>query len=531
MDFDRAAGDFRRKLQSGREDERARLLAAYGRMEKNLDARLTEIAGQVAAAAARGESPRAAWERERQRLESLKSQLGEEIRAFTGAAAKRAEARQGKATQAAGRYVIGADPDRFLKERLQAYVGVTGDGSPLTASFQKLANDMGARSAAAVEMAVERGIQLQRSPKQIAADIRKAVRADGGDPAQDAEIVRRTDLAAHAAVMFAARNASWAAMESSGVREWEWSSNRGAATCPVCWGNHGRRFTGAMNSHPNCRCVMKPVSESWEDILRDAGVSDADIAAAQIPDTRLPQDGEADFSRLSEPRQKQILGNAGLAAYQAGDLALVGDLGVQRQTAYGRQWTTASLKSVLGDNLAEFYYRGNRRELGSVAERLERAIAGRPYEAGFIVDSENRVVLRKRGEARAIFWSDDDLKNLRGATLIHNHPSGQSFSAADLRFAAWHNLAQIIVVTPEFRFSMRAETVIGRDGISRRAWPSPRENWLWSLIQNVFAAARTMGGEWADRAWESLIPLLRARGEARIIYVKESRNAVSSENT
>lgn len=61
----------------------------------------------------------------------------------------------------------------------------------------------------------------------------------------------------------------------------------------------------------------------------------------------------------------------------------------------------------------------------------------------------------REGAARGVPFSDGDLSMMNGAVLIHNHPTGSSFSLADIVTACKCNFAQIWAVSPIGEYVMR----------------------------------------------------------------------------
>src|SRR5699024_7435562 len=95
---------------------------------------------------------------------------------------------------------------------------------------------------------------------------------------------------------------------------WEWSTHLDNRTCRACISMHGRRFPldqAGPEGHQNCRCARRPVPKSW----RDLGIN--------LPDTtptREDREREVDdfLAGLSAEELQRILGQRGLAAYEAG---------------------------------------------------------------------------------------------------------------------------------------------------------------------------------------------------------------------
>jgi hypothetical protein len=73
--------------------------------------------------------------------------------------------------------------------------------------------------------------------------------------------------------------------------------------------------------------------------------------------------------------------------------------------------------------------------------RQSKELGDRTEFATLITD---RVVWRKRGVRDAVYFSDDEIDQMRGATLVHNHPSSRSLSGNDLFLALKSGLKEIV---------------------------------------------------------------------------------------
>jgi hypothetical protein len=95
---------------------------------------------------------------------------------------------------------------------------------------------------------------------------------------------------------------------------------------------------------------------------------------------------------------------------------------------------------------------------------FEDSIRSSGIEIGAFFDTTGQELVRRSGWPDQVDFSDVPDAWMRGMYFSHNHPSGGHFSDADLRTAASLALAELRVVTRDFRFSLRAVT---------GEWPSP----------------------------------------------------------
>lgn len=85
-------------------------------------------------------------------------------------------------------------------------------------------------------------------------------------------------------------------------------------------------------------------------------------------------------------------------------------------------------------------------EVGTLEDTIrthEADIRDMPQEHCFAFSSDGKIVLQKSGTANQIDISPSDVPLLEGTIFTHNHPSGSSFSAADIRTACRVGLKEI----------------------------------------------------------------------------------------
>lgn len=126
-----------------------------------------------------------------------------------------------------------------------------------------------------------------------------------------------------------------------------WSASLDGLVCAYCVSMHGTLFEVGyeMVSHPNCRCALAPVTQSWADL----GIGDGDGEPMQT--------GEEWLREQDQETQERILGKAGRAAWLDGQFELKDMIGTKEDDLLGEIGYRKSLIEILGEELAEFYKR------------------------------------------------------------------------------------------------------------------------------------------------------------------------------
>lgn len=94
---------------------------------------------------------------------------------------------------------------------------------------------------------------------------------------------------------------------------------------------------------------------------------------------------------------------------------------------------------------------------------VESLIRGNSYESAAIFDASGKQLLFKKGEARQVEFTREEVAKMNDAILTHNHPSGlkdrykigSSFSDEDIMMATYANAKEIRAVTARYSFSMK----------------------------------------------------------------------------
>lgn len=345
------ADTFRAELIAREEAAVSRLLVSYTVLYADLEAELLQLQADVEKARESGRTISQSWLRRQQRLRNLIAQTEAEVsrisrelertliaeqQALIPLAEQHARQLMLDALGPAPRLVVEQAPFNRLQPRLvEQLVGALADGSPL----RDLLDELGPQAAADVERALVRGIAAGRHPRTVARQMREAV---GGSLVRAQRIARTEQLRVYRAAIQETYRAN-----RHVVRRWRWSAARGPRTCMACLLMDGREFPleTPMESHPNCRCSMTPVTATW-----------AELGFSSIGDRPPPETGQDWFLRQPAAVQRRHLGHAKYAAFKAGDLDLMELLGERRDSRWGRTVFERSLKEMLGAREAARYY-------------------------------------------------------------------------------------------------------------------------------------------------------------------------------
>lgn len=292
-------------------------LTALALLEESYQAVLAQIEQQLAAldrqleatpdgAPVRGQSLRPRLEAARDEIRRILVAWGRDAATIVELAQERALSGVGAETTALIGAMLGTPPPgarlpsvAVPAEAINALVGMLGQGSPLRDYFDSLGDQM---SQALMDRYLS-GLAAGLGPRTIAAQ----ARAITGEPRRIAQATART------ATIGAYREAQHRIFQANTdvVSGWTWSATLDARTCVVCWAMHGTQYPASarMSSHWNCRCAMLPRTKTWRELGFPGGSEPPRI-----------EPGPAQFARLDEATQRQILGPGKLARYQAGQI-------------------------------------------------------------------------------------------------------------------------------------------------------------------------------------------------------------------
>ena len=185
-------------------------------------------------------------------------------------------------------------------DALEQFIGFASDGSPLKDLFDSLSEDYEID----VEEYLQVGILQGQNPKAIA----RKIKEKSYIPLSRAQTIARTESirAARAATIENYNN------NTTLVNGYQRICTADTRTCPACWALHGKVYelNQVMESHPNCRCVIVPITPSWAEITGDPSLEDDES-------DKIPTRDEL-FGKLSDKQKLIVLGPARYRLYKDG---------------------------------------------------------------------------------------------------------------------------------------------------------------------------------------------------------------------
>lgn len=177
------------------------------------------------------------------------------------------------------------------------------------------------------------------------------------------------------------------------------------------------------------------------------------------------QTGEEWFASLPPERQAQqasfLNSPAKLRAYRDGT-PLSAFVGNHVDPVFGNQKIEKSLLQTLGGGANNYYTpRIPKSPLspstsGTFASihDYESSIANNNFESAGVYSSDGKLLFTKKGDKTSVQFTVDELNQMNGATVTHNHPDGSSFSRDDIRMFLNEKIKEIRAVGNEFTYSM-----------------------------------------------------------------------------
>lgn len=338
-----AANAFKRDLLEGEARATAEMTRLYRGVFEITLKRLEIVRAEIAREIADGKTPGPSRVFEKNRLQSLLEQTDSELAKFARGAQNLITARQAGVAALAqihaaelGRVALGPIPKGATAPKwaklpgaaLEDLAGISGDGAPLS----KILGQLSKAGAGAVREVMLSGIAQGQTPEMLARQLSQNL---GAPFARSLTVLRTEDMRAYRLSQTRAFVANRDVI--AGV---EWFASLSFDTCASCLANHGRRFSASyvMESHPNCRCVLVPVTKSWAEL----GFPNASGAPSNIAET-----GAAWFEKQSDEIKSKILGKSGFEAFSEHGLSLDDFNGRRENETWGAMHQTRSPQAAI----------------------------------------------------------------------------------------------------------------------------------------------------------------------------------------
>lgn len=290
------------------------LAAAYGQAFAQVEKQMAALAAHMQAEIAKGHySP--SWTMQQDRYKSLLNQYSAAVKQFNKSQLSTVNYVHQAGIQAAlnhtptqvmdymggtaptGVTIPGFDPSTWGTINAKAFSTAVGlmnnQDSPLRSLMAKLGDD----TLHAVQTEWAKGMALGYNPKKIAKNIANAT---ANIALGRARTIARTEF--HRSYRETKRQQY---LDSDVVNGWVWKANLDPGTCGLCVAMGGSRHGKGdiLDSHPNCRCSMVPLTKTWAD-LGFPGVPGDEPAALNVPS------GPEWLLKQSDAQIKRTLGKA-----------------------------------------------------------------------------------------------------------------------------------------------------------------------------------------------------------------------------
>ena len=93
--------------------------------------------------------------------------------------------------------------------------------------------------------------------------------------------------------------------------------------------------------------------------------------------------------------------------------------------------------------------------LKQTLNRIKKEIKNLPHEKLYIIDKNGKIIASRTGKKNNVFLKGLEKKLQKAHTVIHNHPSGGSFSMADLRVAFNFKIKNMRVTSSEYDYNFQ----------------------------------------------------------------------------
>jgi SPP1 gp7 family putative phage head morphogenesis protein len=345
--LEQAAAGYRRQLAARERDAFSVVTRAYTDAYRNITRRLELLLERVEQARAAGVTVSPAWVYQEGRYLELAAQLGSELDRAAAVTGEVLTGEQAAAIELGRQHALGlvdtalgpAPADTTPLQGSWATVntsamhealGYQSHGSPL----RTLLEGLGPQGVETVGGAIVSGIAAGHGPRQVARELSRTFAVQGS---RALTIVRTETMRAYRE----STRQSYLA-NSTVVTGWTWCSALDRRTCPCCWAMHGTTHKPAeqLDGHPSCRCVMLPITPSWDKLLGGAGDG--------LENTRVQlETGAQRFSKLDAATQREVLGPAKHRLYQSGRITLGDVVQRTRSRTWGTSRREASVKRAL----------------------------------------------------------------------------------------------------------------------------------------------------------------------------------------
>jgi hypothetical protein len=112
-------------------------------------------------------------------------------------------------------------------------------------------------------------------------------------------------------------------------------------------------------------------------------------------------------------------------------------------------------KSGLKPDRARKIAKGAASGSGAAIRDKENEIANNPQESAAVYGANGKLLFENKGGRSSVHFTSEQVGQMKGATLTHNHPGGSSFSPDDVALAVRTEMAEMRAVSSEWTHSVK----------------------------------------------------------------------------
>lgn len=298
----------------------------------NTEGELAKLVAKIEERRAAGEVVSQAWVYRATRLRAILAGLASDLADLGPGASRELRDLQRAAVRLGARHAADELGDEFTEwsaVHARAIIAALSPATPLTRHLEAL----GEEAADKLRHVILTGVATGKGPTWMLREARKAATM----PAWRLETLFRSEA------MRAFRYATAEEFrDNPAVVRWRWVAKLDARTCPACIILHGQEFDldEPQDGHPRCRCVMVPITETWEDILG----KDAEGLKETSPGVET---GREWLERQPDDVARAILGPAKWKAWKEGAITLDDMVTRDHSEEWGTMRREASLSEIL----------------------------------------------------------------------------------------------------------------------------------------------------------------------------------------
>lgn len=228
-------------------------------------------------------------------------------------------------------------------------------------------------------------------------------------------------------------------------------------TCDQLKGKYPKWFV-FKGWHPQCRCFMIPILMNRDDFNTD----ELNELKAALHGTEYKRfEARNTVNDVPEGFKKWVINNKQASKGWASQPYFIRD-----NFKGGRMLN--GLKNPVGEQQSKLT--GESDPLSLIEKKEDEIRRNKSFETAVLFNDDGQVIFEKKGRARSVNFTDEEVALFKDKIFTHNHPTGwfapegsigrigNSFSPPDVLTSIKNDVKELRVATPLMRFSMKRPT-------------------------------------------------------------------------